>query len=217
MAKQQPVALVFAGPVSRGTLGQLPGLNHHLRWIKSSSIATASRAVRALRAGIAVGEYTDLTNASAILISVPHDAVDHWAETLAGCGLDWSKRLAVLYDSERDCDALLPLQRKGALVATLDYHPRPEQFLVQASAEALRLIRVLTHDKPLIRLSCKDQYRRALHCARDEFLPLFASTVDHFRAAGMQKAAAEKAAAAAIEDSARAYLRAGHRVLGRSV
>ncbi len=63
MAKLQPVALVFAGPVSRGTLGQLPGLRERLRWIKSSSVATATRAVRGLRAGVAVPDYADLSPA----------------------------------------------------------------------------------------------------------------------------------------------------------
>jgi len=213
MAKLQQVALVFAGPVSRGTLTQLPGLRDHLRWIKSSSVATASRAVRALRAGIPIGDYTSMDDAGIILISVPDDSAESWAKSLAGCGLKWAGRLVVLYDSVHDRQILRPLEDEGATVATLNYHGRPEQFLVDGVPEAVKTLRILTTERPVVRLSDKTRYFHGLRCAREHFMPLFASVVEHFRAAGMQKAAAEKAAAAAIEESTRSYLRAGHRLL----
>src|SRR4051794_14918081 len=138
MAKLQPVALVFAGPVSRGTLGQLPGLRERLRWIKSSSVATATRAVRGLRAGVAVPHYTDLSGAVLVLVSVPDKSVPTWVEALATCGLSWQKKIVVLYDSTHTSDALEPLRHAGAAVATLNYHERPEQFVCEGDPVALR-------------------------------------------------------------------------------
>lgn len=213
MAKLQPVALVFAGPVSRGTLSQLPGLRERLRWIKSSSVATATRAVRGLRAGVAVRDYADLSAAAVVLISVPEQNVQTWADALANCGLSWHKKIAVLYDSTLASDALKPLHAAGAAVATLNYHARPEQFVCEGDAVALRALRDLAANKPLIPLTSKERYFRAVRRTRDEFIPMFASCIEDFRAAGMQKAAAEKAAAAGLQESVRSYLRAGHRVL----
>ncbi len=101
----------------------------------------------------------------------------------------------------------------GAAIATLNYHPRPEQFVCEGDPIALRALRDLAAGKPLIPLTSKERYFSALRRTRDEFIPMFASCVADFRAAGMQKAAAEKAAAAGLHESVRSYVRAGHRVL----
>src|SRR5689334_12716049 len=137
MENQWPAALVFAGPVSRGTLTRLPGLTTHLRWIKSSSVATASRAVRALRAGRAVRDYLGLSEAYIVLVSTPAGSLPEITRQLAQSGLEWHDRIVVLYDSDADCRALQPLSDRGAAVASLNYHRRPEQFVVEGHTRAV--------------------------------------------------------------------------------
>lgn len=217
MAKLQPVALVFAGPVSRGSLGRLPGLRRDLVWVKSSSVATASRAVHALHEGRAVADYADLEDASLILVSVPEKVVKSTITALAESCLKWRNKVVVLYDSHFDSHALQTLAVRGAETATLLHHARPEQFLCEGSTEALRAVRRLTGSTPMLVLRNKQEYLRGLHLTTAEFYPLFSAAIDAFSKAGMTKSEAEKTTAAMIAESARTYLRAGKRLLQRPV
>lgn len=213
MARQQPVALVFAGPVSRGNLGRLPGLHQRLTWIKSSSVATASRAVHALHCGSAVSHYSDLKNAAAILISAPPAALAGIVAELAASGLSWKDRIVVLFDSEEDSAALQPLSRLGAEAASVLWHPRPEQFLVEGTNEAIRFVRTLTGKRNLIQLRSREAYQCAMRLVADEFFVLLTEAMEKFEAAGMSRLQAEKTTAATLAESARTWLRAGKRLL----
>ncbi|MDZ4801926.1 MAG: hypothetical protein SGI92_27545 [Bryobacteraceae bacterium] len=216
MAKQQPVALVFAGPVSRGSLGRLPGLRQALAWVKSSSIATASRAVHALHEGRAVAHYADLEEASIILVSVPEHAIKGTVDALAESCLTWQHKTVVLFDTCADSSALEPLAVRGAETATLLFHARPEQFLCEGSTEALRAVRRLTGTTTLLVLRDKAAYFRAVDLTTAAFYPLFSAAVDAFCSGGMTKSEAEKTTAAMIAESARTFLRAGKRLLKRA-
>src|SRR4051812_29465985 len=119
MEKQQPVALVFTGPVSRGSLERLTGLRQHLTWVKSSSVATASRAIHALRRGHAVADYAELQDATLILISVPDPAIESTVAALAGSELCWEHKTAVLYGTSISSSCLSRLAQLGAETATL--------------------------------------------------------------------------------------------------
>ncbi len=212
MARQQPAALVFAGPVSRGTLSRLPGLRQHLVWIKSSSIATASRAVHALRCGRAVSAFADFEDATVVFISVPDHAVEAAVQELADCGLSWRGRTAILYDSGCTRGMLTPLSSRGAETASLIYHAKPEQFLVDGTPEAIRTVRLFTLDTPLLHLrSCAD-YRQAMRLTTEDFYPLFAEAMEAFHKAGMTRVQAERTTATMIAESARTWLRAGKRL-----
>ncbi|MBC7925395.1 MAG: hypothetical protein H7039_07025 [Bryobacteraceae bacterium] len=213
MAKQQPAALVFAGPVSRGSLIQLPGLQDCLGWVKSSSIPTASRAVHALGCGKAVRDYRDLSEARMFLISVPESSIGAIVQSLASSELSWQRRTVILFDSEQNSSALLPLQDRGAFAASLNYHNKPEQFLAEGSPQALRQIRGLTAPKPLIVLRSKDRYLAAIRGLRDDFYPGFGLSLKELRASGLDKVSAERTAAVTLAESARVFLRAGHRLL----
>lgn len=215
MAKQQPVALVFAGPVSRGSLGRLPGLRQQLAWIKSSSIPTASRAVHALGCGRAVARFSDLRSAELFVISAPVGSVAEIVENLADSGLSWHERIVVLYDSGCDSSALTPLRELGAETASIFYHARPEQFLGEGTPEALRGVRKLTGDKTLISLRSYDEYQRGLCVTTEEFFPMLEAAMDAFTRAGMSRPQAEQTTAVMIAESARNWLRAGKRLLAK--
>lgn len=213
MEKQQRAALVYAGPVRRSSLTRLPGLAYQLKYIKSSSVATASRAVSALRAGQAVRRYEELAGADLILISVPDAAVARVVSDLAASQLEWKGRTVALFDSAMDTSALLQLKARGAHVATLNWSAHPERFFAEGSAAGLKRIRTLTGKRSLLVLTSKAMYLKAEMISRDGFFPMLASTVELFRKAGMEKAAAEQTAAALFTESIRAWLRAGRRLL----
>jgi hypothetical protein len=215
MEKRRRAALVFAGPVSRGSLTRLPGLSDQLEFIKSSSIPTASRAVNALRCGQAVRSYEELAGADLILLSAPDAVLPAIVSGLVSSKLDWRGRTVVLYDAERDSSDLEVFRRLGAVVATLNWCASPPRFLAEGDPEAIRRIRSLRPGKSLMVLRSKASYLQALRATTEDFYPLLAASVDLFRKAGMEKAAAEKTAASLFAESARTYLRAGKRLLQR--
>lgn len=217
MVKQRRAALVYAGRASRGSLTRLPGLAEQLRFVKSSSVATASRAVHSLRGGKAVRSFLDLDSADLIVISVPEALVAGTVEDLNTSGLNWAKRFVVLYDSELDSAVLSSLARQGAITATLNYSPIPERFVAEGDPDAIRRLRSLVAAKELLILHSKADYLHGMRASMERFLPLLASVVDDFRRAGMEKAIAQKTAATMLSESARAYLRAGRRLLKQPV
>lgn len=216
MVKQRRTALVCAGPLSRGSLTRLSCLPDQVDCIKSSSIPTASRAVAALRAGRAVRSYEELTGADLFLISVPDYSTPRILDELAGCGIEWGGRTIALYDSEADSDILAPFAALGARTATLNWSPLPERFIMEGDSDAIRRLRTLTGSDPVLVLRSKASYLEGLRTATSEFFPLLADAVDHFRAAGLDKAAAEKTAALLFAESARTWLRAGRRLLNQT-
>src|SRR4051794_24100418 len=128
MENPQRAALVYAGPVRRSNLTELKGLPGQLAYIKSSSIATASRAVTALRAGKPVTNYEDLDDANLILISVPETAIARITGELASANLSWRGRTVLLFDSLCDSSALGVLGDRGAAIASLNWSAHPQRF-----------------------------------------------------------------------------------------
>jgi len=211
MEKQQRAALVFAGPVSRGTLNRLPGLPEQLEYVKSSSVATASRAVQALRCGRTVHRLDELEGVDLLILSVPDRALPATVAELLKSGLPLAAMTVVLYDSHLSSTELELLRDVGAHVASLSWHARPEQFVAEGDAFALRRIRSLTGKKTLLILRSKESYLRALRSTTEDFYPVLASAVQGLREAGMEKGTAERMAASLIDHSARVFLRAGRR------
>ena len=217
MKKQQRIALVCAGPVSRSGLSRLPALRAQLAWVKSSNPSAASRAANVL-GGRAVREYTELGEASIVLIRAPDDLLPSVIEELRQSELEWAGRTVVLFESGLDSTALEPLALAGAHPASLSLVDAiSPAVLLEGSADARRRIRNLLAGgrDNLIELTKggKTEYRAAVHACTTAFVPAIAAAVDRFVRAGMQKAAAEKTAASLFEGSLRAYLRAGKRLL----
>lgn len=217
MKKQQRVALICAGPVSRSALSRLPGLRDELAWVKATTPAAAGRAANTL-GGRAVRDYADLGGAAIVLIRASDDAVAGVVEELQSADLDWQDRTVVLFESGFDSTALAPLSEAGAHAASLNHLDALESLLLlEGTHEARRRVRRLlaTGRHRLIELKpgTKGEYLSAVERCTSGFMPVIAAAVDAFMRAGMEKAAAEKTAASLFERSLRAYLRAGKRLL----
>jgi hypothetical protein len=216
MKKQQRIALVCMGPVSRSGLSRLPGIRDQLMWVKSSTPSAASRAANVL-GGSAVREYSELDAAGILLILAPDDTLTGVVEELRA-EMDWRGRTAVLFESSLDCTVLKPLAAAGAHIASLNMTDAlSPAVLLEGTVEARRRIRPLVgggrHNLVELNEGGKAEYLAAVHGCTVAFMPAVAEAVDGFRRAGMEKAAAEKTAASLFENSLRAYLRAGKRLL----
>lgn len=213
MENQRRAALVYAGQVSRGGLTHLPELRKELAFIKSSSIPTASRAVRALRSGRAVQTLEEFKQADLILISVPEAQINAAVAELEASALSWSGRTVVLFDSDLDSAALTPLALRGASIASLNWCPHPQRFFAEGQPEAIRRIKKLMPARSLMVIRSKSDYMNGVRASTEEFYPLLSAAVEGFQKSGMHRAAALKTAALLFAESARVFLRAGKRVL----
>jgi len=214
------VALVCAGPISRGTVARLPGLVEHVGWVKAPSFRLASRAANALRAGVPVYAYEDLDPAGLIVVSVPRELEDRTISDLASSRIDWRHRAAVVLDTLKPSSALNPLKQRGALLATL--HPvglvDDWTLVIEGQHEAIKLMQkalnpAVSRAMQVITTSGKSRLLSGIDEATRGFLPAVASVTDHFKAAGLTKSQSEILTRDLITSSMRAYFRAGRRVL----
>lgn len=220
MRKQPWVGLICAGPVSRGGLSRLPGLHEQLGWVKSNTIAAASRAVNGLNAGRAVRDMESLSKAQLIIIQ-PANALESIVEELATSGLHWQGKTVAVFHPSLDAAALCRLERLGASVGSIAVMSEsPLRFLIEGTPEALRRLRKFFRSAgmPVVEIGAggKSAYLAGVYAVTAEFLPLIARAIDWFERAGMDKSTAGASAASLAEATMKAYFRAGKRLLHRS-
>jgi hypothetical protein len=218
MKKQPWVGLVCAGQVSRTGLARIARLDEQLGWIKSNTVATASRAVNGLKAGRAIRDYESLSKAHLILIQAPGETIEPITEALAASGLHWPGKSVALFHSVLDSSALSRLERLGASVASFALlGDSPPKFLLEGQPDAVAMLRrFFRHSQTTaiqIEHGRKSEYLAGVYAATAEFMPLISKAVERFRRAGMDKAEAGSTAALLIESSMRAYFRSGMRLL----
>jgi len=220
MKKKPAVALVCAGPISCPGFDRLAALSEQLRWIKASHLSSATRAVRTLGRGTAVREYAELAGADIVLVRAPDPAIPRLVAEMAAADLDCRNRTVVLLDTFHDSLALAPLEVQGAFPASLTrLSALPDIVLTEGHPEATRRLRKILRGRPPqvmeMRRGGKAEYHEGVRLGTSAFLPTISAAIDHFRRAGMQKAAAEKAAASLFDSTIRSYFRAGKRLLAR--
>ena len=224
MKRIRSVALVCAGPISRGRVARLPGLVDHLGWIKAPSFRLASRAVNVLRAGVPVNDYEELDPADLIVVSVPRELEDCTIADLASSRIDWRHRAAVLLDTEKESSALKPLLERGALLATLLLIGAAEDWtlVIEGRREAVKLMRRaltprVSQAMQVITTAGKARLLAGIDEATRGFFPAIASVTDHFKSAGLSKSQSEVLAQGLMISSMRSYFRAGRRVLSTAI
>jgi hypothetical protein len=171
-----------------------------------------------LGCGEACREYGELSAAAVVIVTAPDDVLPGLIAEMANSELEWQNRTVVLFDTHLGSLALAPLERRGALTASLSsLSALPETLLIEGHPEAVRRIRRILRNRRLetveIRRGAKVEYLKGVKMGTTLFFPTIAGTIDQFRKAGMQKAAAEKTAAWLFDSSLRAYFRAGKRLL----
>ena len=211
MNPHSPAGLVASGSVIQSPFARLPALLDRLGPVKSGSLRLASRVSNGLGAGHPVSHYADLADAPVVVVIAPDEEVPKLALELAGSGIDWKGKTAMLAGTWLGSSSLAPLAARGAETVTLCHaeSPAEERCLVEGSRagvnEAKRLLldsgfRVIVvepEDKPLV--------LAALTFAEALIFPLMAAAEECLRAAHVPSLEAGGIVQRAVARGARAY------------
>lgn len=191
MTKPLPFGLIAEGGVRLSHVLQLPRLGDTLGPVKSSSRGLAGKLCNVMRAGYAVTDYEELQKANAILLRVPDDGLSRILGEVCRAGLPLSKASFVLCESWLTSDALDPLRKAGATVATLMSVPSAEHrwFIVEGEGPAVRHVKrfIEQNDARVLEVPtpAKSLYFAAELLAITLPLPLLLAAQQALRAAGI--------------------------------
>jgi predicted short-subunit dehydrogenase-like oxidoreductase (DUF2520 family) len=191
MTKLLPFGLIAEGESRFSHVLQLPRLGDTLGPVKSSSRGAAVRLCNFLRAGYAVTDYEELQKANAILLRVPDDSLPNILNEVCRAGLPLSKASFILCESWLNIDALDPLRKAGATVATLMSVPSAEHrwFVVEGEGPAVRHVKrfIEQNDARVVEIppGAKALYFAAELLAITLPLPLLLAAQQALRAAGI--------------------------------
>ena len=140
MKKQMRVGLVVEGNATASPVLRLTSLADELGPVKSVGLQVSRRISNFLRAGYAVTEYQDLACAQLILLRLPDSQTPRIVAELCEAGLPFSEMAFVLCESWMPTDALIPLRRQGAQIASLmNVGPLAQNcFVVEGDLAAVR-------------------------------------------------------------------------------
>jgi predicted short-subunit dehydrogenase-like oxidoreductase (DUF2520 family) len=143
MKKQLRVGLVVEGNATASPILRLRCLVDELGPIKSGGLQVARRVSNFLRAGYAVTDYQDLESATLILLRLPDSEVPRIVAELCETGLPFAEIAFVLCESWLTADALIPLKRNGAQIASLrNVGPLSQNcFVVEGDRPASRKVK----------------------------------------------------------------------------
>lgn len=198
MRKTTPPAAVISGLLADSILSRLPILARNLGPVAACSKRLASRYANTLRAGWAIGDWTELESARLIYLQVPApelDAVLARLKLAIGC---WENRILVLLDDDLDCGALAAAASAGACVASLA-HIRIAQsdlvFVEGVAPAVARLKRILARGGVrVIHLQPGDKviYSAGVNLGNLVTAALMDSVVRSLRQAGIDAATARR-------------------------
>jgi predicted short-subunit dehydrogenase-like oxidoreductase (DUF2520 family) len=221
MKKSRPIALICAGKLTDTALTRFQALPERLGPVMSSSLRVASRVVNTLRAGYPVSDYEAFQDCDAILLSVPDAAAPDFVRELAGAGLSWSGRFAVLCSTLLESDRLGPLAALGAHVASLctvaGFDDR--LFLVEgdrAAAVGLRPL-IAGRDVKVVQVAPghKTFYLAAVACTGPLLTSLLICAGECLKLAGIGASDASGILLAQAQKTTRAFLNAGKKTYQR--
>lgn len=217
MKRALSVALVGGGKVSQSFVASLPALATKLGPVKALSYRVASRVSNALRAGYPVREYQELDGCRTILVWVPESQLRSTLNGLIEAPLSWRGKSLILCGSWRGSGALAAFTQRGAACASLMPISAGSAgaFLAEGAREAPQRIRELVGGPAgrVLEISpaAKPLFLAGLTLARDAPVPLLVAAAASLRAAGVSTAQALSILGAAVDQSARAYAKAGRK------
>lgn len=219
MKKLRPVALLCAGPVSRSPLTRIPNFLRHLTWVKSSSYRIASRAVNALGAGTPVAEISEMSRAGIWVISVPPPDLPGALRELRQIGIDWRRRVILIFDPEAESFVAETFRSLGASVGTFaPIDTEESRYILEGDLDAIKVARSLIDEGRTRRVievkkGTKGNYLAGVQTATKDLVPLIAQAVECFQSAGLSVPESKAIAEALVTGAMRSYFRAGRRAI----
>jgi predicted short-subunit dehydrogenase-like oxidoreductase (DUF2520 family) len=143
MNQQLQLGLIIEGNATHSEILRLPGIVQELGPVKSSSIRVARRHSNQIRAGYPVADYQELHTANLILMKVADSSVPRVVEELCASDLPFPSLGFALCETWLQTEALEPLARRGANVATILKLPSvaTARFAVEGQMKAVRQVR----------------------------------------------------------------------------
>jgi hypothetical protein len=186
--------------------------------VKSTNLATATRAANALRRGKAVRSFEELSGAGIIMIRVPGAMLAATVMDMASSEVDWSSRLVCLVDEICDTTALQALEARGAQVASLHMICNsPPRLIIEADADVRRKLQRLLHVPGMtvgaVAKGHKAEYLAGVQRATGDLLTLIDASARLFQRSGIEKATANATVAFYVDITMKLYLRAGRRMV----
>ena len=210
-------ALIAAGRVNGSFIARLPRLDARLGPGVAQSYRLASRIVNTLGAGHPAKDYGPLARSRVVLICVLPVHVPALSEQLAASSFDWSGKLVLLCDSERNSSALAPLAAAGASVASLNPIPGLDGkwFVAEGDKRGVRQARRFVEELQAAAIEVDQEalasYEAGLSFASSLFTPVLEACRICLRDAGLTLRAANRLAEALFQQTLRAYVHAGRK------
>ncbi|HET8636217.1 MAG TPA: hypothetical protein VFL96_05155 [Acidobacteriaceae bacterium] len=191
MKKQLQLGLVVEGKTNNSPILRLGGILEQLGPVKSENLAVAARVSNFLHAGYAVSRFDDLQAARIVLLHVPDGSLPRIIDALCGAGIPLDGMSFVLCESWLTSEALEPLARRGASVATIvEAAANRNWFVAEGDTVAARQIRKLVEQSGDARAFELRRGTKPLYFAAELLVdalatPLFLSAEEALRASGI--------------------------------
>jgi hypothetical protein len=143
MNQQLQLGLIIEGNATHSDILRLPSIVQELGPVKSNSVRVARRHSNQIRAGYPAADYQELHAAGLILIKVTDSSLPRVVEELCGSDLPLRGLGFALCESWLHSQALEPLAKRGAHVATILKLPSlsTARFAVEGEPKAVRQVR----------------------------------------------------------------------------
>lgn len=140
MKESMNLALLTAGSITHSPVSRFPEIVKLIGPVKAPTYREASRAVNALRGGVAVRSVEEIPATCLFLICAPQRRLPHVVRDMVDTVPDWRGRDVLLCSDSLDSRDLDTLTRRGAHTASvvpLDLFDKPH-FLVEGDPRAVQ-------------------------------------------------------------------------------
>ena len=143
MNRQLQLGLIIEGNSTHSDILRMPSIVQELGPVKSGSIGVARRQSNQIRAGYPVADYQDLNAASLVLMKLNDSSVARVVQELCDSDLPMRGVGFVLCETWLQSSVLEPLEKRGALIATVLRLPSlaTPRFVVEGNLKAVRQMR----------------------------------------------------------------------------
>jgi len=211
------LGLVLLSRASKFPLRRLSHLPGWLGPVKAASFRVASRAVNSWRAGYPVHHYEDLAGCQTVLLAVPVDLLPRIVDSLVRQAGPWRGRRVVLCDETANSTHLSVFRSLGAHVGSLRALDEPSRvtFFVEGDRLLVRWLKQWLGEGggTVVELvpGAQPWCWLGLLMSSLGVAPAIDAAMQCLQRAGLSSTEAAALISSQVQDSMRAYLRAGRR------
>ena len=215
MKETMTLALLTAGSITHSPISRFPGIVKFIGPVKAPTFREASRAVNALKGGVAVRSVLEMNASNLFLLCAPQRDVARLVRDMVETLHDWRGRDVALCSDSLDSRDLDPLARRGAHTASitpLEWFDNP-YFLLEGHPVALQHARsvIVAARGHVIEINGRGTplYTASADLTSLILLPLLETATVSLRRAGIPLSMARKLVERMVSRSLRNYGKSG--------